>query len=134
VLWLVLALLDAEPAPRRAAARAALAASAVPALDGLAIALGAGGQGLWLVHELAFLALALWLRQRLVPARAPAPWRGPLRAATGYAAAYYALWALCDALLLGAELDAAWGLRILPNQLYYAFWVPFVFAAFLARR
>jgi len=24
------------------------------------------------------------------------------------------------------ELDAGWLLRALPNQLYYAFWVPFV--------
>jgi hypothetical protein len=134
VLWLVLTLLDAEPAPRRAAARAALLACAVPAVDAVALALGARGQGLWLVHELAFCSLALWLRQGLIPRRAPAPWRGPLRAAAGYAAAYYALWALSDALLLAAELDAGWGLRMLPNQLYYAFWVPFVFAAFLSRR
>jgi hypothetical protein len=133
VLWLVLALADAAPAPGAAASRASLLACAVPAADGVAIALGAGGQVLWLVHELAFLALALALRQRLVPRRAPAEWRGPLRVACAYAAAYYGLWALADALILGG-FDLGWGLRILPNQLYYAFWVPFVFAAFLARR
>ncbi len=134
VLWLVLALLDPEPAPRRAAWRAALLTLAVPAADGVALALGAGGQGLWLVHEVAFLALALGLRQRLVPRRAPAELRAPLRAAAGYAALYYALWALADALILGAGLDLGWGLRILPNQLYYALWIPFVYAAFLSRR
>jgi hypothetical protein len=134
VLWLVLSLLDREPAPRAAARQAALLSLAAPAADGVGLALGVGGQGLWLVHEVAFLSLVLWLRQILIPRRAPAERRPALRAAAGYAAATYALWALSDALLLGAGLDLAWLLRILPNQLYYAFWIPFVYAVFLSRR
>jgi hypothetical protein len=46
-----------------------------------------------------------------------------------FAATYYALWAFADALIL-AGFDAGWALRMLPNQLYYALSVPFVFFAY----
>jgi hypothetical protein len=55
-----------------------------------------------------------------------------LRAVTAYVAAYYGLWALSDVLIL-ADVEWAWGLRAVPNQLYYAFFVPFVWARFFAR-
>jgi hypothetical protein len=87
------------------------------------------GQVLWLVYELGFVALALALRRRIGRGLADAAKdaeRRLLRALLGYAASYYALWASADALIL-AGFDAGWGLRILPNQLYYAFTVPFVF-------
>ncbi|MDJ0852320.1 MAG: hypothetical protein QNK04_28455 [Myxococcota bacterium] len=107
----------------------------VPALD-LALFFGAlkalwpevPGQVLWLIHEVAFLALALALRSRLPEG----PHRAFLRGALAYVAAYYALWASADVLIL-AGLDAGWALRVVPNQLYYAFWVPFVFFTFLRR-
>jgi hypothetical protein len=87
------------------------------------------GQVLWLVYETGFLALALALRAvalpRLAAGAAPRV-RRVLRALLAWAAAYYALWAAADALIL-AGFDAGWGLRVLPNQLYYAFTVPFVF-------
>jgi len=75
-------------------------------------------QGLWLIYELCFAALALWLRRRM-----PTP---ALRAIALYAFAYYALWASADVLILRG-VDAGWGLRALPNQLYYAWFVPFAF-------
>jgi hypothetical protein len=87
------------------------------------------GQLLWLVYELGFVALALALRRRIgqgLAAGASDAERRLLRALLAYAASYYALWAGADALIL-AGFDAGWGLRILPNQLYYAFTVPFVF-------
>lgn len=91
-------------------------------------------QTIWLVYELAFLALALLLRGLLVPrwaAASGAAERLPyLRAVLGYVAAYYALWALADALVMAFGLDAGWALRVVPNQLYYSFWVPFVFWRF----
>ncbi len=86
-------------------------------------------QTLWLVYELAFLAMALWLRARLIPASGAAlsaPLRRGLQAIAGYVALYYALWAISDALILAADLDAAWALRILPNHLYYSLYLPFV--------
>ena len=84
------------------------------------------------IHELAFLALALWLRGSRLPALAapePAGHRAYLRRALAYVAAYYALWAAADVLIL-LSVELGWLLRIVPNQLYYAFWVPFAFFAF----
>ena len=94
-------------------------------------------QSIWLIYELAFLALALFLRQRVVPARVPGDrpaLRRYLRGLTTYAAAYYALWASADLLIQWLGLDAGWALRVLPNQLYYAFWVPFAYFSFFSQR
>ena len=52
----------------------------------------------------------------------------------GYVAVYYALWATADLLILGTGRDVAWALRIVPNQLYYAWYLPFVYWRFFARR
>lgn len=122
--------------------RAAVWATLVPCVDlGLYFGLlrslwpDLPGQVLWLVHETAFLALALWLRGALLPRapfEEPEPARHFLREALAYVAAYYALWAASDVLIL-AGLDLGWALRMLPNQLYYAFWTPFVFFRFTAR-
>ena len=89
------------------------------------------GQVLWLVYEQGFVALALALRRRVGTSFASGARdteRRLLRAFLAYVAGYYALWACADALIL-AGVDAGWGLRILPNQLYYAWSVPFVFFA-----
>jgi hypothetical protein len=94
------------------------------------------GQLLWLVHETAFLGMVAFLRRRVVAAREPArpnPREAYLRAVTAYVALYYGLWATCDALIL-AGADWPWALRALPNQLYYAFFVPFAHALFFAPR
>lgn len=139
VLLLVFALAQAR---RHAWLRAAVATCLVPALDlalyhGLLRALWPElpGQTLWLIHELGFCALALalcvWGVPRLTPPE-PQGHRRFLRGALLYAALYYALWAKADLVIL-AGVDAGWGLRILPNQLYYAFWVPFLFFTFTRR-
>ncbi len=105
---------------------AAVAATPVVAVSALALERIASdlagplpGQVLWLTHELLFTALALVLRARTRD--------GFLRGALAYVVAYYALWAAADVLAL-AGIDAGWLLRCLPNQLYYAFWTPFVHA------
>jgi hypothetical protein len=93
-------------------------------------------QSLWLIYELGFLVMAFVLRQRIVLARVPATQanlRAYLRAVLGYVALYYTLWATADALIL-AGIDLGWALRIVPNQLYYAFYVPFVYALGFSRR
>jgi hypothetical protein len=89
-------------------------------------------QVLWLVYEVAFTGMALWWATRVVPRRRPVAARF-LRATAWYVAAYYALWALSDVLIL-AGLDAGWALRVAPNQLYYAFWVPVVWWWFFSPR
>ena len=93
-------------------------------------------QSIWLVYELAFLTLAVVLRARLLPA-----WLGHgqealhayLRAVLAYVALYYALWAGADILILGG-VDAGWLVRIVPNQLYYALWVPTAYLLFFSPR
>lgn len=94
-------------------------------------------QTIWLFHELAFLAVALWLRAEGIDRRVPASentLRHGLKAVAGYAAAYYALWASADVLIMVFALDAGWALRVIPNQLYYAFFVPFVWFQLSSRR
>ena len=128
--------------PPRAALAAALATLVVPIV---AVTVDASlrsrnpqlpAQSIWLAYELAFLAAALVLRQVIVPARVPPAeprLRNYLRAVLAYVAVYYALWATADVLIL-ARADVAWALRMIPNQLYYALWVPFVYWLAFARR
>ena len=47
---------------------------------------------------------------------------------------YYAGWLFADLLIQIGGFDFGWLIRVIPNQLYYAFWVPVVFFAFFARR
>jgi len=138
VYWLLLALALRDA--RRAARIAAAATPVVPLLayasDRLAerLAPDPTGQRLWLLHELLFLGVAIWLGRRWLPGRVgdPVTLRF-LRRVCGYVALYYGLWAGCDALWLATSLDGVWLLRALPNQLYYAFFVPFVWLAYSRR-
>jgi len=107
----------------RPTAASALAAAGLTALvpllsQGLVSALPAehaGPRTLFLVYELFFLALAAGLA-----AFHPGPRRTPwLRGLCGFVALYYALWATADAAILGAGADWGFGLRAVPNALYY---------------
>lgn len=133
VLVLVFAV-AAHPRWLRGLAPAAGLAALVPALAYAVYANAAptGGAGLdarwlYLTHEVFFVVLALALRGVWLPERvALEPRRVRLLSeALLYCAGYYALWAISDVLIL-AEVDAGYALRIVANQLYYAFWVPFV--------
>ena len=131
-----------QPVPTRAAMAAALATLIVPIVAvGVDAALRARdpnlpAQSIWLVYEVAFLVVALGLRAWAVPARVPAAeprLRTYLRAILSYVAMYYGLWATADVIIL-AGFDIGWALRMIPNQLYYAFWIPFAYGLFFARR
>jgi hypothetical protein len=92
---------------------------------------------IWLVYELAFVVMALVLRGRVVPGEVPSSrpeLRAYLRDVTAYVALYYALWAGADVLILAADVDEGWALRMLPNQLYYALYVPLAYGLFLSHR
>jgi hypothetical protein len=94
----------------------------------------ATGQRLWLIHELLFAGVAaglwgVWLPRRVEAAAT----RRFLRRVCAFVILYYGLWASCDGLWLATSHDAAWLLRVLPNQLYYAFFVPFVCLAYSRR-
>jgi len=90
---------------------------------------------LWLVYELCFTVLALVLRESFLPSRlthASAQLCRFVRATAGYCALYYALWAISDTLILVFKLDAGWALRVVANQLYYAFYIPLVWLGFFS--
>ena len=75
------------------------------------------------------------MSRRWLPARAgtlPPATIGFLRDAAAFAGVYYALWASADLLITFGGLDAGWAIRIVPNQLYYAFWIPFVYFRFFS--
>ncbi|MCH2172217.1 hypothetical protein MK489_15635 [Myxococcota bacterium] len=93
-------------------------------------------QTLWILYEAAFVAVALVLRQRFVPSHLDPDSHGRhfLRTALAYVAVYYSLWLTADLLIIVGGLDMGWALRVVPNQLYYAIWVPFVYASWYARR
>ena len=141
VYWLVLFLVAPGAGMARSLARAAALTPLVPVFAfGVKAALdsafgGVPDQVLWLAHETAFVAMALVLARRFVPSRLgrDGPRSDFLRAALGYVAAYYALWAAADVLIL-AGFDEGWAIRLVPNQLYYAFFVPFVHVRFFAAR
>ena len=87
------------------------------------------GQVLWLIYELCFFAVALYLRNVWIGAQATGSAdanQKRLRSVLSFVAGYYLLWATADMLILGLGLDFGWAVRIVPNQLYYAFFVPFV--------
>ena len=92
------------------------------------------GQILWMLYEFGFFALCIYLARIWVPERvANDPARVAfLRSVLGYSAAYYALWWVADFIIVFAELDLGWAIRIVPNQLYYALWVPFVYWRFFS--
>lgn len=93
---------------------------------------GLDDNSIWLIYEVAFAVVAWTLRERLLSpaARIDAAVRGYLNAVLLYVVLYYALWASADVLIQVARLDVGWALRLVPNQLYYAFWVPFVYWRF----
>jgi hypothetical protein len=146
VFLLLLALLAYtrdDPRLPRVAGEAALWTLAVPlvAVSGEAALRSVAGdvpaQSIWLVYELAFVAMALLWRQVVVPARVPADrprLRAYLRAVLAYVTVYYALWATADVAIMVGGLDVGWAVRIIPNQLYYALYLPFVYALFVSPR
>lgn len=80
----------------------------------------------FLTYELMFFALALGLRFVLLPRlQAPANVLRFLRELTHFELAQYGLWALADIVILSG-VDAGYLLRLVPNAMYYAFFLLFV--------
>jgi hypothetical protein len=111
---------------------------AVGALYGLKARYGElPAQSVWILYELGFVAMALFLDLVVIPARLDRrrfEVHQYLRALVRYVALYYALWATADLLIVRRGADWAWALRVIPNQLYYAFWVPFAYLSFFSPR
>jgi hypothetical protein len=81
---------------------------------------------LFAIYELMFalLALALW-RLRVPRDGDPAIARW-LRRLTAFEVAQYALWSSADAVILAGH-DIGYGLRLIPNTMYYAAFMPFCY-------
>jgi len=82
----------------------------------------------FLTYEAMFLVLALALRFAVLPRRlgaAPAAVRGWLLRVAAFEVAQYALWVLADVIILSG-VDAGFALRLVPNAMYYALFLPFV--------
>lgn len=132
----VLLLMLALTATRRPFLLAAALSFVVPILGQVTGSLieAAGGPSAdrtqWITYELLFLVLINLVHLRLRPRLASRPELARyLRALTVYVSAYYGLWLTSD-LLTAAGADAGWALRVIPNQLYYAFYVPFAWFSF----
>ena len=98
----------------RGAIRAVLLTAIVPVFAQLTTA-GREPRVLFLVYELAFCALTVALLRWHPNARA-LPW---VRAVSRFVLLYYGLWAAADVVLLATAADLGYGLRVIPNLLYY---------------
>ncbi|MDH3652769.1 MAG: hypothetical protein OEN21_00735 [Myxococcales bacterium] len=77
---------------------------------------------LFFVYEALFVLLSIGLARVYLPRRS-----GPLKwtqRVTRFVIAYYALWAVADAVILTTGEDVGFLLRVLPNVLYYGGLVP----------
>jgi hypothetical protein len=91
---------------------------------------------LWIVYQTSFALLTLALMGRVVPARVGIerePVRRYLRTVLAFVCVYYVLWTTADVLVLRGH-EWGWGLRVVPNLLYYGAFVPFAYARFFAAR
>ena len=87
--------------------------------------------GIWLIYEIAFTVLALALFTWLPM---PAQVGRFLRTVLAYVILYYVLWATADIITIATGNDLAWALRLIPNQLYYAGFVPVAYTLFFSSR
>lgn len=138
VFALVLVVMQPGRSRVEALAEAALWTLVVPGLAygsyrGLGVLVGPQPETiLWLVYEVAFALLALGVLARVVRARVGVE-RGPVRryvhTVLGVVVAYYVLWAAADVIILSGR-DWGWGVRLVPNLLYYGVLVPVAYARF----
>jgi hypothetical protein len=103
------------PAPRALAVAAGFTLI-VPVFSQLALSFfpDAGARVLFFVYELSFLGLLVTLM-----ARHPKLQDSWLRRVSLCVLLYYSLWAGADAILLATGSDLGFGLRVVPNLLYY---------------
>ena len=84
---------------------------------------------LYLVYELMFVVLAVvmraWIARSAWPREADPAARRTALLATHFEIAQYGLWAMADVVILTGH-DAGYALRLVPNAMYYAMFLPFV--------
>ncbi len=91
----------------------------VPVISQVVVASWPGGEPssrvLFLVYEVAFFVLTLGLL-RFHPSLRRTAWLRPI---SRFVLLYYGLWATADVILLATGSDLGYGLRVVPNVLYY---------------
>jgi hypothetical protein len=124
--------------PARAWAVATAWAFAIPVLSAIPQKLFPGAftqlNAVFLVYEAMFVALALALRFVVLPrrfAQASEPVRQWVLGLATFELVQYVLWSSADVAIL-AGVQAGYWLRMLPNALYYAAFVPFVWRGAIA--
>lgn len=122
---------DAQGTHRRALSRATGWTFVVPLFTALLIGLFPvpfeNPRHTFLAYEVAFFCLALAIRTFFLPRRSVSPERLRwLAAVTHYVLLYYGLWALADVIIMAGH-DFGFGVRVVPNVLYYGLFLPFVF-------
>lgn len=112
-------------APRGALRRAALLTLIVPVLSIPLRVTHVPERVLWLGYEASFVILAAILRRSATRRAGSRPDAlAAARALGTFEMVQYGLWVTADVLLL-AGLDVGWLVRLVPNTLYYAAFVPF---------
>lgn len=142
VLWLVSGVAHSDRDFNTNLGWAAVVSLIVPVWAGVSFGLTSWmlpeveGQVLWMLYEFGFVALCVVLGRFWIPRHVSGdPTKiAFLQSILGYSAAYYTLWLAADFLIVAGGLDLGWAVRIVPNQLYYAFWVPFVYWRFFSGR
>lgn len=98
---------------------------------------GLPSQTIWIVYETLFFLVAMVFAFFLIPARVDRrnfELEIYLQKIIRYVALYYALWAIADLAIFVGGWDLGWALRVIPNQLYYSFWVPLAYYWFFSPR
>ena len=140
VLWLALGVARPEDSQASVFVRAMGLSLIVPIVAGATYAIArwlvpeVHSQLLWMIYEAGFMTLCILLSRLCVArdlAHVPAT-AAYIQALLGFSAAYYALWLTADLLIVALGLDLGWAVRIVPNQLYYSFWVPFAYWRFFS--
>lgn len=86
-------------------------------------------RNVFLVYEVTFAVINILFRISAIPKKLPdsaGTEYGFLMRLNGYVGLQYALWALSDLLILKGQ-DAGFGLRMIPNLMFYVFFLPYVF-------
>ncbi len=94
-------------------------------------------QTIWIAYEIAFVFAMTWVRVRILPSAAELKRfevQQYLHSLARFVTLYYALWAAADLVIVVGGYDFGWGIRMIPNQLYYSIWIPFAYGSFFSAR
>jgi hypothetical protein len=114
----------------RGLAAALAVAFSIPVITQIARAAGLpDDRPTWLFYEGTFVGFAIGGRILLRRVLRESGWRDFVLRLTMFELVQYGLWALADVILIATKADAGYLVRLVPNLMYYAFFLPFAIAA-----